>query len=65
MMVLPSSDRAILSVGTTGHINYGRERDIFISNYPNIGVELINQVEHGAYRKFIKRDKRKNFKVNK
>ena len=34
------------------------------SHEPIEPIEPI-EVEHGAYRQFIKRDKRKNFKVNK
>jgi hypothetical protein len=30
-----------------------------------INLKINPAVKHGAYRKFIKRDKRKNFKVNK
>jgi hypothetical protein len=32
---------------------------------PMAEIYLEPQVKHGAYRKFIKHDKRKNFKVNK
>jgi hypothetical protein len=54
-------------------ISIGAEEsfEIDIHNWPDLNkfkppcLELKPPVKHGAYRQFLKRDKRKNFKLNK